>query len=407
MDVFIARQPIFNADESLYGYELLYRDGTTTNSANITDGNFATSSLISDALTVFGMGTLTDSKPAFINFTKSLIMDDFALVLRPDEVVIELLEDMIVDDELLKKVVFLKERGYTIALDDYVGAKSYDKLLPLADVLKVDFRCLTEDQRRRIALRFKDSDILLLAEKVETYKEFQNAIKYGYKLFQGYFFAKPKTLTKKTAEAASSTYINVFNEVNCPEPHFSKIAKIVQTDAVLTYKLLQTMNSLKYYRGFQTTTVLGALSRMGIVEIRRWIVLMMAKNSGSGRSDELIKVSYIRGLFMQRLAEICGMEKRSEEAFLVGAFSLMDVILGMSVTDMVKMITLSPDIIKALTGDESSKFKYMLDFIIQYENCDISKVVPEFASLELDKEEILSLYIECIFEADSLFKEIT
>ncbi|MEG0091923.1 MAG: EAL domain-containing protein [Oscillospiraceae bacterium] len=406
MDVFIARQPIFDKNEKLYAYELLYRDGAKGNFAQVTDGSFATSSLVSDALTVFGMSTLTDSKPAFINFTKQLVMEDFALVLQPQEVVIELLEDIQVDAALVTKVQYLKKKGYTIALDDYVGDESFDILLPLADIIKVDFQLLTEEERKAIPLRLKSRKVKLLAEKVESYAEFKNAVSYGYSLFQGYFFARPKMLSKKSANVSASTCVKILNELSETEPRIDRVAKLVQSDAVLTYKLFQMMSTLKYYRGFAINTVMNALVRLGFSETRRWTVLMMAKENNNGKSDELIKIAYIRGIFMQRLTEISGSPSRSDDAFLLGMFSFMDVIMETPMEDILKDLTLPRDIVAALLNTQDNVLKRILDFVKQYECCSRSDAVATMDNLELDMEEILSLYIECLFEADSLFKEL-
>ncbi|MEG0090357.1 MAG: HDOD domain-containing protein, partial [Oscillospiraceae bacterium] len=309
--------------------------------------------------------------------------------------------------ELVKKVTYLKKKGYTIALDDYVGDACFDKLLPLADIIKVDFQLITESERREIPLRLKGTGVQLLAEKVESHQEFQNAVSYGYTLFQGYFFSRPKTLSKKSAYVSSSICMKVLRELNLPEPRIGYINKLVQSDAVLTYKLLQLMGTTRYYRGFQTATVLSSLVRLGFEETRRWIVLMMAKENNNGKSDEIIKIAYIRGVFMQRLAEVCGMHRRNEDAFLMGMFSLMDVIMETPMEGILGDILLPKDVVQALLGKEQNAFKYLLDFVKQYESCDDDKNAPQASDFSLDKEEVLSIYIECLFEADSLFKELS
>lgn len=107
MDVFIARQPIFDNSKNLIAYELLYRDSEGATAFGNVDGSYATSALVSDAITVFGLDNLTNGRPAFINFTKKLIMNDFAYLCNPDEIVVEIVEDVLVDDVFVTKGALL------------------------------------------------------------------------------------------------------------------------------------------------------------------------------------------------------------------------------------------------------------------------------------------------------------
>ncbi len=203
MDVFIARQPIFDVTRSLMAYELLYRENEESTKFGNIDGSTATSILLSDALTVFGLENITNGKLAFINFTRKLIMDDFALVCSPEEVVIEIVEDTYIDDVLIEKLKSLKQLGFRIALDDYIGDGHYDRLIEHADIIKVDFLGMPLEQREAIAKKFAGTGKTLLAEKVESAEDFEHALKHKYTLFQGYFLSKPKTMSKKNAQYSS------------------------------------------------------------------------------------------------------------------------------------------------------------------------------------------------------------
>ena len=151
LEAYLARQPIFDTNYQVQGYELLYRDAQNQTKAEFVDGDQATRCLLSDAITLFGLPNLTNSKPAFINFTENLILSGYVYLTRPEEVVIELLENITVSDRMIEKLREMKERGYIIALDDYDQNSRFDPIMPYIDIIKVDLRLTTPEQQGEIA----------------------------------------------------------------------------------------------------------------------------------------------------------------------------------------------------------------------------------------------------------------
>ncbi|MEG0780667.1 MAG: EAL domain-containing protein, partial [Oscillospiraceae bacterium] len=284
MQAYIARQPIFNSKQQVEGYELLYRDGISGNAAGVTDGGQATSRLLSDAITLFGLPQLTNFRPAYINFTKDLILNDFVLLTKPQEIVVELTEDIRVTNILLQKLQFLKDEGYVLALDNYSGEPAFDRLLPYADVLKVDFQSVTPRRQQEIGARHRGSSIALLAEKIETREEFCRAIDMGYELFQGYFFERPSLLSKRLPSLAASSCGRILRELREDKINFDACAEIIHSDAVLTYRIMQKIQTLQYYRGNVITALKAALVMLGAKEFRRWTLLLLARENNVTRS---------------------------------------------------------------------------------------------------------------------------
>ena len=125
-DAYIGRQQIYDRNLDVFAYELLYRsrDGT---SADVQDGNRATSQVILSALSDFGLDGLVGKKPAFINFTRWFLINHTKIELPADRVVIELLEDITLDDEILLGAQLLSARGFKLALDDFIFDERADE----------------------------------------------------------------------------------------------------------------------------------------------------------------------------------------------------------------------------------------------------------------------------------------
>lgn len=401
MKAYLARQPIYTCQRSIYGYELLYRSNSTTNTFSEIDDETATRTVVSDAVMAFGMDRLTNGKPAFVNFNKELIMGDMLDMVDKANFVIEILEDVIVDDLLIDRVRTKSEEGYVFALDDYVGDKSFEPLLPFVKIIKVDFALLEKAEICLIARQMKPLGITLLAEKVETEEDYNLAEFNGYTLFQGYYFDKPAMLTANLMDVQSSTCIRVFNELSSQRFDMSALAKIIRNDVNLTYKLLKHSNSLKYHRGHEINSVTLALTQMGSEEVRRWITLIFMRDVKSTASDENIKTSLVRGLMLEWISTQIKLD--TELAFLLGMFSMIDIIANDNIENVLDNISISPIIKDALQGKESP-YTEMLNCVIAYEKGDWDNVLPYVTLNRLPIDLLSQTYIDAVKYTDNLFE---
>ena len=402
MERYIARQPIFDNKIKVSAYELLYRGSSVAVSADITDGDAATRSLLSDAITVFGLSNLTNSKPAFVNFTENLILDGFVKLTDAKEVAVELLETIKITPELLERLGELKQLGYQLVLDDYIGDPYFDDVLPYVNVIKVDFLGTDRSMQQRIARRFKDTGQILLAEKVETKEVFDDAVQMGYSLFQGYFFEKPMLLQKTSSALAASTYVRMFRELAKREIDITRCGHLIHADAVLTYQLFRKVRTLRYYRGNSVQSITQALVLLGTDEIRRWITLLLARERNVTYSDELVRSAYLRAVFTERLMEYSPMAHRCSDGFLLGMFSLLDRILGISLNKILKDIPIAQDVTAALLDTEKNLFSTFLEFLLIYEMKNPALILPSL-DIRLEPSQIATLYMQCIVEADKAF----
>ncbi|MGY4690594.1 EAL and HDOD domain-containing protein [Salibacterium sp. K-3] len=190
----MARQPIVTSDQAIYGYELLYR-GSPGEDFLKENPDQATSSVAFQSFLDIGLDTVTDRHTAFINFTENSLLQRVPLLLPASKITVEILEDIKGSDEMIEAVRELKNKGYRIALDDFLLNSSNTKFLPYADIVKVDWRKSSTADIQRITEAWRQHDFRLLAEKVETAGEFEDAKSMGFSLFQGYYFGCPLLIT--------------------------------------------------------------------------------------------------------------------------------------------------------------------------------------------------------------------
>lgn len=388
MKKFIARQPIFDRAENVFGYELLFRSADEAFSS-IDDPDLASSTVISDSMTLYGINELTEGKRAFINCTRDALVTGRAALMPPDRTVIEVLETVEPDSEVLTACRVLKSAGYMIALDDFRG-EGQAALVDLADIIKVDILATPEREVTEILRRYIGKGVRFLAEKVETRDQFRQAIEKGFSAFQGYFFAKPRILTSTDILPAKPFYFSVLQAVTRPEMDVRKVADGIKHDLGLSYKLLRFLNSAAFGFRNRIRSVRHAVALLGQAEMRKWISLVAIASLGEDKPPILFETALTRAAFCERLALRIGTINHQENYFFLGLLSNIDAILNRPMSAAVAELPISSEVKDALSG-APNRLHQVLDAVITYEKADWTKLascanrlnVPEDAFPEL------------------------
>ena len=279
MQAFIARQPIFDRERRLHSYELLYRNGKSVNEAAFADADAATKQVFSDAVTLFGLRKITDGKRAFINFTDTLILEGLPLFGEPNDIVIELLENIEVTHDLLDRICELKQLGYIFALDDYTGRREFDLLLPYMDIVKLDLTLTTPQQQAEIIYNLREQ-VILLAEKVETKEEFERMAAYGCELFQGYYLGKPSIIEKDITSVSKDILLYLMAELEKDNVDYMKCAGLIERDAALRDRMGVQLDTTTSPTHENASLIAQALMTMGRRGARNWVDLMYMRSDG-------------------------------------------------------------------------------------------------------------------------------
>jgi EAL and modified HD-GYP domain-containing signal transduction protein len=369
MYFYAARQPIFNQNKQLMGYELLFRDGVDNVFPNI-DGDEGTSKLIEGSQFNFGLEDLTDNKPAYINFTLDTILKGYPSMLPSEQVVIEILETVQPGKRLLAAVQELKNKGYTLALDDYKHQKVWRHFYPYIDQIKVDLLITSDAEIAELIDATKGfENIKLVAEKVETNAQFEKAVALGFSYFQGYFFAKPEMIKGKSLPPSEMALAELLYETSVVDVDIKKITSVFERDVNLSYRLLRYSNSAAFKRRTEVNTIKQAVVVLGNQELKKFLSLLFAAQVSSEKPIELIKLSLNRARFCELLAQKHRGIQDTGVAFLVGMMSLMDAILDESMEGVMKKLPLSNMIKEALVQKQGMLAQY-LGLIKAYEQAD-------------------------------------
>lgn len=397
-----ARQPILDRDKNLFGYELFFRDGISSAFPDI-DGDEATSKIVSASQFDFSLTDFTGDRPAFINFTLEALEKKYPSLVPSECLVVEVLETAKPGKRLLAQCKELKQAGYVIALDDYQHQAVWRHFYPIIDIIKIDFLSTSLDTINQVIEATKAyPNIKLLAEKIETHETFQLAMELGFAYFQGYFFAEPELITKKSLTPSQFSLAELLYETSKSELDLPKIINVFELDVNLSYKLLRYSNSPLFRRRAEISTIKQALVTLGKNELQKFVSVLFTAHTSTGKPPELMALSLTRAKFAEGLAEQCA-RAEAPMAFLTGMLSLIDAILGESMASAMEKLPLSSKIKDALVKGEG-KLAHIINIAKCYETTNWSDAQAELAHLGINDDKVPQIYHQAVQWADEQMK---
>jgi len=387
--MFVARQPIFDRDQKLFGYELLFRQGLE----NFFSGENVEAACkhTLDTSLLMGLDQLCGDAYVFINCTREVLLKGYMNLLSPRSTAVEVLESVAPDREVRDACLGLKAAGYLIALDDFIPGDAREPLAEIADIIKVDLIATPRDQWRAMVEAHARGRTRVLAEKVETPEEFRIARDAGFVLFQGYFFQKPVVFSAQEIPASQMNYLRVLQAIHQPELDWKVIETLIKQEASLCYRLLRYLNSARFAFCSEIRSVRHALSMLGETEIRRWVSMVATLAAARNKPDELVQSALVRARFCEVMAQ--RIRHIKTDCFLVGLLSLMDTILGISMRELLGRIAVDSEIKAALLG-ESTRPGQVLELACAQENADWTNCTALAAKLRMSEEEVSDIYLQ-------------
>lgn len=392
----IARQPIVDRDNNLYGYELLFRDFNQLPGDSavdfISNNQFATSRVLVNALNQFGIQNIVGDRIAFLNSDATFMLDDSILNIPADKFIIEILENVVITDELIERIIFLKTKGYRFALDDASFEdkflENFHKALELIDILKIDIT-LTKPRGVREGLeKLKDYNFKLLAEKVETKSEFEIYKALGCTLFQGYFFAKPEIKEQTGLNPESKDILSLISILD-QDVSQDEIVDAFEKVPQVSLQLLRYLNSSSMKLKASITSIKHALALLGRPPLKNWLLLISFSSGGdTGQETPLFNLVRTRSIIMGKLAALINTDKSfTSGASFVGLLSLIDNIFNAPLEVILNELNLDPDTKLALIA-HGGVYGHYLKLVENLETMDTKECSELIKRLSFTEEEV-------------------
>jgi c-di-GMP-related signal transduction protein len=284
----LARQPIVDRSGHLHGYELLFRGAWPPEGF---DGDRATADVLVTAACDLGWQRLGGGHPLFLNVDSGLLMGELIDLAPAEHTVIEVVEQVEVDDAVHDRIVQLRDSGFRIALDDFVPGSSAERLLPLADVVKIDVLMTPSEDWPELVTRMHAAGLVVVAEKVEDRATHQLALEAGFDLFQGYWYARPADQPSLSMSPRHVVCLRLLTALSQDELDMRQIEELVSSDPVLTVRTLRMANSAAAGTGRSISSVQQALVLVGPATLSGWIALMLV--AAEDASDDMTSIEVL------------------------------------------------------------------------------------------------------------------
>lgn len=386
VEIYLGRQPILDEKQNTFGYEILYRKNKVDNEFSPSEDGCETSKVLINLFSNLGLNSVAGrNRKVFINYNERLLSMNLCPFFNPKNIVIEILETVRITEKVYRTIKKLKILGFTIALDDYSFNPEYDQILHLIDIIKFDIKLPKKEDLERQIKKLKTLNIILLAEKIETHQEFIQYKNYGFDLFQGYFFAKPDIIHKRTLPISKINAIQALLKIYAPDTNIKELCNFISHDISLSHKLLTTASG---HTQRKFNNIHEAITYIGLDTIQSWLSVIIF-SSLNVKPVEIYKTSLIRARFCERLGGKLG-KLPPQTYFLVGLLSTLDAILNTSMEEAIAQANLSEDVRNALIKHDG-----LLGTPLHYIK-SIEKGEPINCYINIDQYQLSNIYIDSL-----------
>ena len=395
-ELFLGRQPILDRKQNLAAFELLFRSGHF-NGATFEDDVFASATVINHAFTELGVEAVLGKHPGYVNLSAPLLMSEVIELLPRNKVVLEILETVKVSSTLIKRCVDLKEMGFTLALDDFVGhEREFTPLLDVVDIVKVDVQRLTPEALRQVTARLQLLDRTLLAEKVDSREQADHCLELGYQLFQGYYFARPSVITGRRVSGADAALMRLLRLL--------MVGGKDGVDAALQ-EHPELADGLPRLAALVTSA--DTVATPSVRKPQRWLPLLIYMVSGAPGAEipsPLLVLAATRGKLMELLARALRPADREfqERAFLTGTLSLVNALLAAPLSEILGTLPVAEDVRSALSLRDG-ELGALLALVEALEAADLTAIEHALGRVPgLHHGRVIGLQVEAMRWADSI-----
>ena len=380
--VHVGRQPIFDMTGDVVAYELLFRGSMEAVESGRQD-TFATSQVLINTFTEFGLAEVVGDRLCFINLTAEFITGQLTLPFGPEQVVLEILETIEIDDEVIAAITALTEAGYRIALDDFVWGSGHERLLGLASYVKLDLLGGDLTDLPAIVAEIRRHDgVQIVAERLETEEQIALADHYGFELRQGYALSRPQVLTATSLSPSRLRRLELLAALSATDISLEQILAIIASDPALSMRVLRASNSAAAGASSRVSSVRQAVVLIGLANIKQWATLMVIDDVAGATEDQMVVV-LTRARLSETVAALVG--AAPDTAFMAGLITGVADLLGLTHATMARQLPLGADLTKALL-DGTGPLGEVLRVVNAYEVGDPAAIAggPDLASRYMD-----------------------
>jgi len=352
--VYLAKQKIFNANNKVFAYELLFRDhaeGIKNFPTNIK----ATSHVLVNVLININE-ILNETNIVLVNVDEEFLLSGLIDLLDKNKFMLEILETTDLNEKVISKIEQYHKRGFKIAIDDFdCSAEMIRKFNPIfryIHLVKIDIIESEPENLMSIVPKMKKMGLKLLAEKIETQEEYEYYKKLNFDLFQGYYLERPEVIeVQRSKDITQYTILNVIKLIK-DDASTTAIESYIKQRPELSLKLIHFLNAQEDF-DIAVESIVQIITLLGRDKLLRWLLLYLySEMSDNPISETILAMALNRAEIMEDNVEKADKDK----AYLAGMFSMIGALFDCENKDIIKDIKLDKDITDLVIN---SKGRYM------------------------------------------------
>ena len=378
---YVSRLAILDKQQGLIGYELRFADPDGPGCNGVYDA-------IAEADT-----WPVSSSLAFLPMRTSFFKQDPPVSLVADRTVFVLGDRLAAAPETLDNIIKLRKQGYRICIEAVDDRPEAHRLITVADFIRLDWRALGP-RLAEVSWRLRSHPVKQIVARVRHKSEFASCIKVGVDAVQGDFFVRPGTMKSKGISPARANIATLMSLVR-ENAEMKRIDEILRRDASISYKLLRYINSAAFGLSSEVQSFRHAVTLLGYEKLASWLGILLVSAGDDNMSPALMKAAVVRGQFANLIGKHCLPAKECDDLFIVGLFSLLDVMMEMRMDAILEQIKLGSSVANALLRREGP-FGGLLALIEACEGGDFERSAAAAAALKLDPEKVNRAHLEAI-----------
>jgi EAL and modified HD-GYP domain-containing signal transduction protein len=344
----LARQPIFDSKLKTVGYELLFR-GDPSQTPSPEGSTRITSLVLADTLAEFGLETVVGTLPAWVSFPSEYLTEKLPIPIGPKALVIQVHADVTTNDEALERLHDLKQQSYRIVFDATGHDPNFPDILRIASTTKIDIQGRTVDEVKHDVAFYSKHPTSLLANRVSRMSDFDACHKLGFTLFQGNFICQPEQIKQKRVPTNRIAMVRLMTELYSDNPSTERIRNLVQQDVTLSYRLLKWLNSSLFALPHPVESIQHALLMLGMNRLRNLVSLIVLSRVDD-KPAEVVTNCLMRARIGEKIAR--HYDVSAETMFTVGLLSLLDVLIGTPMEQILETMPLASELQQAILRRE-------------------------------------------------------
>lgn len=391
MEILVARQPIFDRREQLYGYDLVLRRPGGSGAP----GEPLPEQLVADTFLGIGIDQVAGGRRAFVTVDRDMILGGAARLLPADRVVLQLAGRLGEDPDLLQACDQLVWSGYRFSINTDRPEELPEEYLRLAEIVKIDVAATDKQLLTDLAAWLRGFHVRMLATHVRHRIERDLCTGLGFELFEGYRFTAPETLVRRDLPIEHVLTFRLLKMVRDPKSSDVALEDVLRRDVALSYKLLRMVNSAAV-GGRDIWSIGHALRLLGREQVARWLgLLLVTDGAKDGVRAELMHLSLVRARMCELLADASGVPRARGPLFLVGMLSVLDQLLETPMELLADSMELAPDVRSALLQREDF-YGAVLGLVESYEQGWWDQVDTLASSVGVGPVALAPMYLDAL-----------